>query len=220
MRSGNGSPVHRRPPSVQSCCVLTGPLRHAAGFPGLGLLRVLRHAPAATADGAPATSPKARRAPPGRFPRSPSTGRQGRRPALPRRPRHALPQPGTRPRPPEQGPDGRDGPEQVPGPHTSTAHSRQFPGCCAVSGLLTLVRRLHLSASLPHTARWRQAVARLSGAAPALHHTSGLRLPLSFTRPLRRPEVGPFIPPGHMAPRGAHPLCAVSRARGLLATIR
>jgi hypothetical protein len=43
---------------------------------------------------------------------------------------------------------GRDGPEQVPGPSTPTAHSRQFPGCCAVSGLLTLVRLLHLSALL------------------------------------------------------------------------
>lgn len=39
--------------------------------------------PAATADGAPAPSPKARRAPSGRFPRSPATDRQGRRPATP-----------------------------------------------------------------------------------------------------------------------------------------
>jgi hypothetical protein len=33
-------------------------------------------------------------------------------------------------------------------------------------------------------------------AAPALRPTSDIRLPLSFTRPLRRPEVGPYIPPG------------------------
>ena len=95
---------------------------------------------------------------------------------------------------------------------TSTAHSRQFPGCCQVSGLLTLVRLLRLSALLPHPTRWRRAVARSSGAAPALHHTSGLGLPLSFTRPLRRSEVGPFIPPGHMAPRGAHVHLATSRS--------
>ena len=50
--------VHRRPPSVQPCRVLTGPLRHVPGFPRLGLLRVLRHVPTATADGAPAPSPK------------------------------------------------------------------------------------------------------------------------------------------------------------------
>ena len=129
--------VHRRPPSVQPCRVLTGPLRPVDGFPALHggallprLLRILRHVPAATADGAPAPSPRARRAPPGRFPRSPQTGRQGRRPALPRRPRRALPQHGTRPRSSERVPDGRDGPEQVPGP--SNLNSPQPP----VSGLL------------------------------------------------------------------------------------
>jgi hypothetical protein len=44
-----------------ACCVLTGPLRPVDGFPALPgaallarLLRVLRHVPAATADGAPA----------------------------------------------------------------------------------------------------------------------------------------------------------------------
>jgi len=31
--------VHRRPPPVQSCCVLTGPLRHVPGFPRAGLGR-------------------------------------------------------------------------------------------------------------------------------------------------------------------------------------
>jgi hypothetical protein len=146
---------------------------------------------------------RAQRAPPGRFPRSPLTGRQGRRPALPRGHRHALPQHGTRPQPPDQETDGRDGPQHKREPSTPTAHSRQFPGCCQVSGLLTLVRLLRLSALLPHPARWRRTAARSSGAAPALHHTSGLGLPLSFTRPLRRPGMGPFIPPGHMAPRGA-----------------
>jgi hypothetical protein len=213
--------VHRRPPSVQPCCVLTGPLRPVDGFPALHggallprLLRVLRHAPTATADGAPAQSPKAWRAPPGRFPRSPLTGRQGRRPALPRGHRRALPQHGTRPRPSERVPDGRDGPQHKRGPSTPTAHSRQFPGCCQVSGLLTLVRLLRLSALLPHPARWRRTVARSSGAAPALHHTSGLGLPLSFHRPLRRPGVGPFNPPGHMAPRGAHAHLAKPRAAG------
>jgi hypothetical protein len=100
--------VHRRPPPVQSCCVLTGPFALWTAFPPsvVGrysqprLLRVLRHVPTATTDGAPAPS-KARRAPPGRFPRSPSTDRQGRRSAVPRGHRHALPQHGTRPRPPE-----------------------------------------------------------------------------------------------------------------------
>ena len=85
---------------------------------------------------------------------------------------------------------GQDDPQRQRGPSTSTAHSRQFRGCCAVSGLQALVRLLRLSALLPHTARWRRTVARSSGAAPALHLTSGIRLPLSFSRPLRRPEAG------------------------------
>ena len=199
--------VHRRPPPIQPCRVLTGPLRHVAGFPDLGLVRVLRHAPAATADGAPAPHPprRVRRAPPGRFPRSPQTARQGRRSAVPRGHRRALPQHGTRPRPPEQKPVGRDDPEQQPGSSTPTAHSRQFRGCCPVSGLQALIRLLRLSALLPHPARWRRTAARSSGAAPTLHRTSGIRLPLSFTRPSRRPGARSLTPPGHMAPRGAVP---------------
>jgi hypothetical protein len=141
--------VHRRAPPIQSCRVLTGPLRPVDGFPVLlggsllpRLLRVLRHAPTATADGAPAPNPprRDRRAPPGRFPRSPSTGRQGRRPAVPRGHRRALPQHSTRPHPPDQQPSGRDGPERKPGPSTPTAHSRQFRGCRPVSGLQPLIR--------------------------------------------------------------------------------
>ena len=76
--------VHRRPPRVRTCCAFAATLPHVPGFPRLGVLRSLRHTPAATADGAPAPDPKVRRAPPGCFPRSPSTGRQGRRPAIPR----------------------------------------------------------------------------------------------------------------------------------------
>jgi len=56
------------------------------------------------------------------------TSWQGRRPAVLRGQRRALPQHGTRPRPSEQSPDGRDGPEGQPGPSTPAAHSRQFPG--------------------------------------------------------------------------------------------
>ena len=79
-------------------------------------------------------APRAWRAPPGRFPRSPLTGRQGRRPALPRGHRHGLPQHGPRPRPPDRETDGRDGPDRVPGPSAPAAHSRQFPGCCPSLG--------------------------------------------------------------------------------------
>jgi hypothetical protein len=89
---------------------------------------------------------------------------------------------------------------------SQTAHSRQFQGRSQVSGLLTLIRLLRLSASLARTTRWRRTVVPSSGAAPALHRTSGIRLPLNSTRPLRRPGARSLIPPGHMAPRGAVPL--------------
>ena len=167
--------IHRRPPSDQPCRVLTGPLRPADGFPALPggallprLLRVLRHAPAATADGAPAPNPPTGL---GGHRRDAShvhsyAGRQGRRPAVPRGHRRALPQHGTRPRPPDGKTSGRDGPEQQPGPSIPTAHSRQFRGCCPVSGLQPLVSvSLRLSTSLPHPARWRRTVARWSRAA-------------------------------------------------------
>ena len=154
---------------------------------------------------------QARRAPPGRFPRSLICRSAGSAPSC---------TPGASPRATatphvastDRTANGR--PRRVPnrnrGPSTPTAHSRQFRGCSWVSGLLALVRLLRLSALLPHPARWRRTVARLSGAAPALRRTSGIRLPLSFTRPLRRPAARSLTPPGHMAPRGA---VLVSRRR-------
>jgi hypothetical protein len=55
-----------------------------------------------------------------------STGRQGRRPAVPRGHRRAPPQHGARPHPSEREPDGQDGPHRERGPSVPTAHSRQF----------------------------------------------------------------------------------------------
>ena len=84
-------------------------------------------------------------------------GRQRRRPAVPRGHRRALPQHGTRPHPPNQQRNERDGPQQQQGPSIPTAHSRQFRGCCPVSGLQPLVSvSLRLSALLPHPVRWRR----------------------------------------------------------------
>ncbi len=176
------------------------------------LLRVLRHAPAATADGAPAPNPDrfgGHRRDASHVHHMP-VGRVG-----------AQPYPGgiaTRYRNTARGldrPNRKRSAETIPNsnrdraPHT--AHSRQFRGCSCVSGLLTLIRLLDLSALLPHPARWRRTVARSSGAAPVLRRTSGIRLPLSFTRPLRRPGARSLTPPGHMAPRGA---VLVSRTTG------
>jgi hypothetical protein len=97
---GHGAPVFTG--VLLACqhhrCGLAVPLRHApsharrvAGFPGLRLLRGLRPLPGPAADDGPAHRRPgwpAGRATLGGFPRSPSTGRRGRCPALPRQPRH------------------------------------------------------------------------------------------------------------------------------------
>jgi hypothetical protein len=84
------------------------------------LLRALRHDPPPAADHAPALD----RAATGRFPRSPSPGRPGRRPALPRQHRHAYAAdfgvtswPASRNRRRSRRPPGRRALQ--PGPHPS-----------------------------------------------------------------------------------------------------
>jgi hypothetical protein len=181
--------VHRRPPSVQSCCVLTGPLRPVDGLPAL-LGGALLH------DYYESSATPRRQQRTVRLPQTPTAGSAGTAGALhtfthrpvgrvgaqlyPGGHRHALPQHGARPRPPEQQTVGRDGPQRKRGPSAPTAHSRQFRGCCPVSGLLTLVRLLRLSALLPHPARWRRTVARSSRAAcrppPHLRHQAAPQL--------------------------------------------
>src|SRR3954464_15524188 len=76
-------PPPPRPPDHR--CRSAASLRHAAGFPGLGLLRRLRPTQRPTADSEPA---RTGRAAPGWFPRSSPTDRRGRRPAFPLQPRH------------------------------------------------------------------------------------------------------------------------------------
>src|ERR1044071_10477372 len=73
-RLGHGSPVFTSALLVlHPCCEHAGPLRHVTGFPDLGLLRVLRPTPAASADDGPshhATGCGAGQGPSGWFPRS------------------------------------------------------------------------------------------------------------------------------------------------------
>ena len=74
-------------------CRFAAPLRHVAGFPDLGLLRGLRPIPGSSVDDGPARHHPgwvAGRATPRWFPRSPCTGRRGRRPALLLQPRHGY----------------------------------------------------------------------------------------------------------------------------------
>jgi hypothetical protein len=85
------------------------------------------------------------------------------------------------------------------------AHSRQFRGCFPVSGLQPLVsvslRPFCLATAPSPLAADRCSIVK--GRLPPNAAPPASVLPLSFTRPLRRPGAGPFIPPGHMAPRGA-----------------
>ena len=71
---GHGAPVFTSDLRDQHfCCEHTGPLRHVTGFPGLGLLRVLRPIPAASAGNKPSRRPAGCwpvREPGGWFPRS------------------------------------------------------------------------------------------------------------------------------------------------------
>ena len=73
-RSGHGAPVFTSDLRDQQFgCEHTGPLRHVTGFPGLGLLRVLRPIPPASAGNGPSRRPaqcRSVREPAGWFPRS------------------------------------------------------------------------------------------------------------------------------------------------------
>ena len=117
---------------------------------------------------------------------------------------------------PNSQPIGRDGPEQQPGPSTPTAHSRQFRGCSAYRGF----QHWFVSYAFLPCYRTRPAgggpLLDRQGLLPPSDLTSGIGLPLSFTRPLRRPGAGSLTPPGHMAPRGAVLLsdtCSHDRSR-------
>src|ERR1044072_2204443 len=78
--------IQRRPPRLpDGRCKSAALLRHATGFPGLGLLRRLRPTPRPTADSEPA---RAGRAASGWFPRSSPTDGRRRPPAFPLQPRH------------------------------------------------------------------------------------------------------------------------------------
>ena len=141
--------------SSTSHCRLAGPLRHVTGFPvALGLLRGLRPTRRPSADDGPARRPSwlpAGKGDRGWFPRSPQIDRRGRRPALPLQHRHGyaaglhrgLPTDSTnrlRSSPPDP---SRRGHALHPGPYP--------PGlsrCLRLTGLQTLVPRVHLLVSL------------------------------------------------------------------------
>ena len=84
LNRANGAPVFTSGLRDQQFgCEHTGPLRHVTGFPGLGLLRVLRPIPAASAGNKPSRRPaqcRPVREPVGWFPRSVSNRSTGSAP--------------------------------------------------------------------------------------------------------------------------------------------
>jgi hypothetical protein len=210
---GHGAPVFTG--DLLACqsqaCELAAPLRHAAGSPGLGLLRGLRHARMPSADGEPARR-TAGRATPGRFPRSLCAGRQGWCPAFPRQPRHGyaagLP----------RGLLGRKGCDlrsrrtpcctSAPGVRCCPAHIRQVRGRFAACGGST-TGSLHVAPSClacRTRAVWQcRPVPSLSGLLPPSLAPPRPGCPQLQPGCCDSPAVGPFTPPGHTAPRGARP---------------
>ena len=213
-RSGHGAPVFTGVLRIFQShrCELTAFLRHAAGFPDLGLLRRLRPVPELSADDEPARRrpdwPEGRAAR-GPFPRSPMTVRQVRRPAFPRQHRHeyaaGLPH-GLLADPVDQ---LRSRPsEPRPGVHCDPAHIHQVGAGSGLAGVRPLVPALvHLPVSHagPGPSGSTDPSRRCQGCShPPLRPQA--RAALSFSRPLRRPTGGVLSPPhGHTAPRGAPP---------------
>ena len=194
----------------RGCCEHTGPLRHVTGFPGLGLLWVLRPIPAASAGNGPSRRPAGRwpgRGPPGWFPRSlwnPSTGST---------PSYApAASPRLRRRPSPWPPDWRHHPaKEFPPPKRRCAllPSPDLPGS---SWWSRLERRSAAGSSrtpfrLACRTRtiWQcRPVPSLSGLLSTLPLVPGIRLPSASMRPLRRAHGGGLSPPqGSRAPRGA-----------------
>jgi len=212
-RSGHGASVFTG--VLLACqfhhCELAGSLRHVAGFPVLGLLRTLRPATRPSADGMPSRCRPgwpAGRGAWGRFPRSPSTGRRGWCPTLPLQPRHGY-----------AAGFHRGLVETAPLSHQESPTVASRRACTAVRPTSTrfepahfLLRGFHrwflhsytVPSCLPDPTRLvvpsRPGVVR---AAPARPGASRVRLPSASTTCCDRPRVGPFIPPGCMAPRGA-----------------
>jgi hypothetical protein len=222
---GHGAPVFTS--GLLACqshdCELAAPLRHAGSSPALGLLRGLRHTRTPSADGGPARHRAGRtagRATPGCFPRSPCAGRQGWCPAFPRQPRHEY---------------AADLPCGLLGHKGCDLRSRRAP--CLASARRALLTGPHPPGSsrlaafggsttgslvvAPSCLACRTRPVWQSRTVPSL---SGL-LPPSLPPPRSgcpqlqpgccdSPAVGPFIPPGHIAPRGARPCRRGPRSAG------
>ena len=211
--------VHRRPPALpRPVCEVAALLRPVAGFPGLRLLRGLRPSPGPSADDAPARCPRAGRAAPGWFPRSPHDRSMGVVPSFsPAASATDTPQAfsvalehGFAPCAPRRAPATTAPILLLPGPYP--------PGSSRWSSLEGVPPLVQTSCTVPSRLPdpGRLAVpARpvVVGAAPILPCVSRVRLPPASSTCCDRPTVGSCLPPGHVAPRGARSRRARGRER-------
>ena len=191
------------------CCEHAGPLRHVTGFPGLGLLRVLRPIPAASAGDGSSRRPAGcwpGKGPPGWFPRSRLNPRQGRRPTMPLQHRHdyaaglhrGLPV-GALHRP-------RSSPHQTCG--CALLSSPDLPGFELVDRLRSvqsLVSHVRLSVSLagPGPSGSAGPSRRCQGCFPPSPSSQGSGCPQLHRLAATSQRRCPFITAGTSAPRGA-----------------
>ena len=179
-----------------------------SGFPGLGLLRLLRPIPQASADDALSL-------PPEWFP-----GWGGTREMVPvftvnrstgEAPSYApATSPWLRrslsPRPPDRRYQPVPEFPAEAGAHRSPAHIRQiWSWCSLLRGVQPLVPRVHLPVLLagPDPSGSAGPSRRCQGCLPPSPATPGSGCPHLRKARCDGPTVGPFTPPGYMAPRGA-----------------
>ncbi len=182
-------------------CEHAGPLRHVAGFPDLGLLRVLRPIPPASAGDGPSHLPPwlgGREGPAGWFPRSLSNRSTGSAPSY-----APAASPRLRRRPSPWPPGRRHNPTQeFPAPVGASTR------CCAA-----LIHQVRAAGSLEErfaagfsrtpfrlACRTRTIwqywpVPSLSGLLSTLTPVPGFRLPSASVRPLRRAHGGVLSSP-------------------------
>ena len=194
--SGHGPPVFTSALlSQRRCRDHAGPLRHVTGFPGPGLLRVLRPTPAASADDGPSPTETAGCSPgqgqPGWFPRSLSIRSTGPAPsyapaASPRLRRRPSPRP--------------SGPATSPSPEVPRRHQR----------------RAVRAATQPRSARF-ELVALLRGFQPLVPH---VRLSVSLAEPGPSGSTDPprrcrgVLPPSPASPGSGCPQLLPDRCDG------
>ena len=156
------------------------------------------------------------RAATGRFPRSPPLGRPVRRPALPRQHRHEYAAGFPRGLPADTMTSTSESPPNPGGAHCIPAHIRQVGAGGTVTGLQTLVPRVHLPVSLagPVPSDSAGTSRRCQGCS---HPPACLRAwtALSFPALLRQHGNGVLSPPSDsMAPRGARWCNSTRRGTG------